>query len=197
MAYLKSLPDPANLSDVLKAFPKGLKPLLEFHDAILRGPSPFTIGERELIAAYVSNLNDCRFCTNAHITYAIAYGFGEDEMGKILKDLDAGPTKMKSVLRYAGKLTKDPESVTKADVDAILEAGWPEEAVYDAVAVTALFNYMNRIIAAFGVAPFDELYRKRRNALLKKPAEARKAQNEADLNASHYLDYGKSLGLID
>lgn len=197
MAHLKLLPEPANLSDVFKAFPKGLKPLLEFHDAILRGPSPFTIAERELIAAFVSSRNHCRFCTNAHTTYAVAYGLGEDEVEAVLNDPGAAPAKMKPVLAYAEKLTEDPESVVKRDVDAILAAGWPEEAVYDAAAVTALFNYMNRIIAAFGVAPFDQLYRARRDALLKKPVPARKARNKKDLGATHYLDYGRSLGVID
>jgi hypothetical protein len=28
-------------------------PLIQFHEALLRGPSPFTEGDRELIATYV------------------------------------------------------------------------------------------------------------------------------------------------
>jgi alkylhydroperoxidase family enzyme len=43
-------------------FPETRKPLIEFHEVLLRGPSPFTEAERELIAAYVSGLNRCRYC---------------------------------------------------------------------------------------------------------------------------------------
>ena len=39
---------------------------------LLRGPGTLTRGERELIAAYVSALNDCRYCTSAHSACAAA-----------------------------------------------------------------------------------------------------------------------------
>jgi hypothetical protein len=54
MAYLPSLPDHASLLDVFRMFPETNEPLLSFHEILLRGPSPFTEAERELIAAYVS-----------------------------------------------------------------------------------------------------------------------------------------------
>jgi alkylhydroperoxidase family enzyme len=61
MAHLPSLPRDATLLDVFRKFPETCTPLLEFHEVLLRGPSPFTEGERELIAAYVSGLNGCRY----------------------------------------------------------------------------------------------------------------------------------------
>ena len=59
MTYLPSLPDDAVLLDVFRAYPATSRPLLEYHQALLRGPSPLTVAERELIAAYVSGLNAC------------------------------------------------------------------------------------------------------------------------------------------
>ena len=46
--------------------PETAQPLSELTDLLLRGPSTLTRGERELIAAYVSGLNDCRYCTGSH-----------------------------------------------------------------------------------------------------------------------------------
>lgn len=75
----------------------------------------------------------------------------------------AKPEKMKPVLRYAEKLTYSPNGVTRADADAVLAAGWNEAALYYAVAVTALFNFMNRIVEGLGIA-LDPAY-------VKPPAE--------------------------
>ena len=35
--------------------------LMDFTQAVMRGPSPLTAGQRELIAALVSSKNDCHF----------------------------------------------------------------------------------------------------------------------------------------
>jgi alkylhydroperoxidase family enzyme len=61
------------------------------------------------------------------------------------------PEKMRPVLRYAQKLTERPDSVTKDDSDAVLAAGWTGAALYHAVAVTALFNFMNRLVEGLGI----------------------------------------------
>jgi alkylhydroperoxidase family enzyme len=59
--------------------------------------------------------------------------------------------KMKPVLRYAQKLTREPDGVTETDADAVLAAGWDETALYHAVAVTALFNFMIRLVEGLGI----------------------------------------------
>lgn len=198
MGFLPSLPARTNLADVLKAFPKGWAPLLVVHDEILRGPSPLSIGERELIAAYVSGLNGCRFCTNAHTAYAESYGMPEGVVEACLRDLDTAPVdeRLKPVLRYAAKLTKVPETLEKADVEAILAAGWPEEAVADTAMVVALFNFMNRIVMGHGVDAFADYYAKRLAMARARPLDERRAANERDIGSTHYQDYGRMLGLV-
>src|SRR5262245_46115660 len=61
MSFLKSLPASAGSVPILQAFPKFVRPLLEYCEIVLRGESPFSPAERELIAAYVSKLNDCNY----------------------------------------------------------------------------------------------------------------------------------------
>lgn len=65
-----SLPENAGLAEVFQTFPDTVKPLLAYHDVLLRGESPLTIAQRELIAAYVSGLNACNFCFGAHVLMA-------------------------------------------------------------------------------------------------------------------------------
>lgn len=199
MGFFPSLPEKTNLSDVLKAWPeKGAEPLLKYHDAILREASPLSIAERELISAYVSGLNECKFCYNAHTVYAETYGVEESAFDGLFEDLDSAniADNMKPVLRYVKKLTLKPHSLQQEDVDAIFNAGWDEEALHDIMAVTAIFNFMNRIIIGSGIDPFQEDYDARKASVRKRPIEKRLALNEKHIGNKHYEKYGKAIGII-
>jgi uncharacterized peroxidase-related enzyme len=153
MTFLASLPKGASLLNLFQAFPETSRPLLEFHEVLLRGPSPFTEAERELIAAYVSGLNQCRYCRGVHRATAELLGVPATVIDSAIHDIDAAPVdeKMRPVLHFAEKLTKQPSSVTQADADAIYAAGWDETALYHTVAVAALFNFMNRLVEGTGI----------------------------------------------
>ena len=151
MPHLQSLKSGATLLDLLRLFPETSKPLIEFHEALLRGPSSFSEGERELIATYVSSLNECRYCQGVHAATAELLGVSASAIQQLAWNLDAVPEKMQPVLRFARKLTQQPTSATKADADAVRAAGWDETALYHAIAVTALFNLMNRLVEGAGI----------------------------------------------
>jgi uncharacterized peroxidase-related enzyme len=159
MAHLPSLPDNATLLDVFKMFPETNRPLLEFHEALLRGPSPFTDAERELIAAYVSGLNGCRYCHGVHTATAERLGVPQGSVAALLAgDAKADiPVKMRPVLELAAKLTERADGLTKSDVDAVFAAGWAGQAYYHLVATVALFNYMNRLVEGLGIE-LDQAY---------------------------------------
>lgn len=154
MPFLPSLPARASLLDLFRAFPDTARPLLDFHEALLRGPSPFTEAERELIAAYVSGLNRCRYCHGVHTATAEALGVPQGLIATALADLDAAPVgaRMRPVLAYARKLTAAADGVAADDAAAILDAGWEPTALYHTVAITALFNFMNRLVEGMGIA---------------------------------------------
>jgi uncharacterized peroxidase-related enzyme len=153
MPYLPSLRSRASLLDVFRRFPETSKPLIEYHEVLLRGPSPFTEAERELVAAYVSGLNRCRYCEGVHTATAERLGVEEGVVRRLVENFEAAviPDEMRAVLRYARKLTEHPASVAQADADAILAAGWDESAIFHTVAVTALFNFMNRLVEGLGI----------------------------------------------
>ena len=153
MSFLKSLPADAGLLEIFRAFPEAARPLLEYQEVLLRGESPFSAAERELIAAYVSGLNNCNYCRAVHSQTAVALGINADAIANIF----SGPgfeqvrngtnpsdwridVRMRPVLTFVRKLTLSPAKITASDADAIFAAGWNERALHDAVAICALMN---------------------------------------------------------
>jgi uncharacterized peroxidase-related enzyme len=158
MTFIPDLDEHDHLLHVLARFPRGLKPLFELHDAILRDESELSVGERETIAAIVSARNACQYCYGAHKDVAGRFGVDGELVEALMKDLDTAPVddKFRVLLQYVGKLTTAPASLTQQDADAVYAAGWSPDALYDAVAVCALFNFMNRIVEGTGVKPVPE-----------------------------------------
>jgi uncharacterized peroxidase-related enzyme len=154
MPYLPSLPEDAVLVDVFRAYPDTAGPLLDYHQVLLRGPSPLSVAERELIAAYVSAVNSCAYCHGVHAGTAEVFGVAEDTLGGLLDDVDTAPVaeRMKPVLRYVRQLTLTPSRMSEADAEAVYAAGWDERALHDAVSVCALFNFMNRLVEGLGIS---------------------------------------------
>ena len=154
MSYLTSLPQDAVLLQVFRTYPESAKPLIAFHDVLMRRPSPFTDAEREMIAAYVSGVNACTYCHGVHTATAEAFGVEPGLLAAALSDLDTAPVddKLRPVLRYVGKLTATPAKMTEADAAEVFAAGWDDRALYDAVMVCALFNFMNRMVDGLGVS---------------------------------------------
>ena len=103
-----------------------------------------------MIAAYVSGLNQCSYCQGVHAATAELLGISV-AIQHLGWSLDAVPEKMQPVLRLVRRLTHQPSSITKIDAGAVLAAGWDETALYHAVAVTALFNFMNRLVEGLGI----------------------------------------------
>ena len=153
MSHFPSIPN-LELLGLFRRFPeRGIRPLLEYHDAILRSDSELTVAERELIAAYVSSLNDCHYCFSAHRDHAKAWGIPAEVFGEMQIDLDhPGITeRMRSVLAFARRLTVDPPGTAMADAQAVYDAGFSEEGLFDIISVTALYNFMNRLLEGVGI----------------------------------------------
>ncbi|MBD2898545.1 hypothetical protein amrb99_75170 [Actinomadura sp. RB99] len=123
----------------------------EFTHEAMRGPSAWSVGDRELMAAYVSKVNGSAFCVGAHTATATqAYGDAA-RVAAVLADLEAPPVEepLRAALRMLGTLTRDGE-VGAGDVREVLDAGASPEQVRDALAVCAAFNTTDRLADAFG-----------------------------------------------
>src|SRR5262249_38192388 len=132
MPLLRSLHEQPVMRDLYKSQPTGCKPLGELTESAMRGPSPCTQGECELIAAYVSGLNACTYCHTTHAGVASAFGVEPDLFNVLLSDIDLAPVedRIKPILRYARKLTLSPARMSEADATSVYEAGWGDDALY-------------------------------------------------------------------
>jgi uncharacterized peroxidase-related enzyme len=153
MPRLRSLPEQPVMRDLYRAYVKTCRPLGALTEAAMRGPSPFSQGQRELIAAYVSGLNACTYCHRTHLGVAEACGVAPDLVKMLLIDLETAPLepRLKPILNYARKLTLSPARIREADAAAIYDAGWGDDALYSTVLVTALFNFYNRFVDGVGL----------------------------------------------
>jgi len=158
MPLLPQLSVQATVLDVFELSPEFTPPLMEYHQQLLRGPSPFSVAERELIAAYVSGLNACGFCHGAHSAVAASFGIPQSQLDQMMQNLDESgiDEKMLPVLHYVEKLTRLPSKLTQADADAVYAAGWDQQALNHAIHVCALFNFMNRLVEGHGIAAMPE-----------------------------------------
>jgi uncharacterized peroxidase-related enzyme len=119
------------------------------HEA-MRGRSGWSVGDRELMAAFVSKVNECQFCVAAHsATSGLWYG-DHAKTAATLADLETAPIDgpLRAMLRLLGKLTRE-HSVEPDDIRAVLAEGVSPEQIQDALAVCLAFNIMNRLADAF------------------------------------------------
>lgn len=129
--------------------PETAKPLNELAEVLLRGDSTLTRGERELIAAHVSKLNDCHFCHTSHATFAaMQLDDGWDVIDAVIDDVSTAPIsdKLKALLAIAAKVQQGGLNVTPADVDAARAQGATDVEIHDTVLIAAAFCMFNRYV---------------------------------------------------
>jgi len=143
------LPDAAKLVFYRPAF-YGSRAKDFTHEA-MRGPSAWSVADRELMAAFVSKVNQCAFCIGAHSATAGQAYQDSAKVQTVLADLDSAPIEegLRETLRMLGKLTREGK-VSAEDMRQVMSAGISRQQVEDALAVCAAFNTTDRLADAFG-----------------------------------------------
>jgi alkylhydroperoxidase family enzyme len=130
----------------------------------MNGPSPLSSAERELILAYAAGSAGCRFVCVAHSEVAYAHGIEPGLIERLLEDPGSAPvdSKLRPLLAFVRKLALTPGGMIQADADAVFAAGWSEQALHDAIAVTARAAFMQRLVEGHRFVPMSrELAAKR------------------------------------
>jgi AhpD family alkylhydroperoxidase len=125
-------------------------PLSELTHAAMRGPSSWSVGDRELMAAHIAAVNASRYCIGAHSAVASrAYG-DPAKVAAVLADLETAPIAepLRATLRMLGRLARD-HRVDAGEMRLVLEAGATRQQIEDALAVSFAFNIINRLADAF------------------------------------------------
>jgi uncharacterized peroxidase-related enzyme len=117
----------------------------------MRGPSAWSVGDRELIGAFVSKMNECECCTKTHATVAALAYQDEAKVSAVLSDPETAPIDepLRATLRMLRKLTRQ-HAVDVHDMRALLAAGASREQIEDALAVCFTFNTVDRLSRTFG-----------------------------------------------
>jgi uncharacterized peroxidase-related enzyme len=128
------------------------QPYYAWTQAIMRGPSEWSIGQRELFAAFTSQLNNCQYCMGHHKATSARALENESLVQQVLDDWRIAPLdgKTKVMLDFLSRLTLEPFHITAADIVPLREAGLSDEAIEDAIHICANFNIINRLADAFG-----------------------------------------------
>lgn len=133
--------------------PETAKPLNELAEVLLRGDSTLTRGERELIATYVSRLNECTFCSMSHGAFAaLQNDEGWDVVDAVWQDPSTAPVspKLAALLGVAAKVQQGGRAVTDDDVAAARDAGATDAELHDTVLIAAAFCMFNRYVDGLG-----------------------------------------------
>ena len=155
MPFFKSLPADAGPPNVFTKYPEIYRPWSEASQALMNGPSPLSQGERELILAYAAGVAGCSFVYTAHSEVAYAWGIERGLLDRLLEDPKSAPVepRLRPLLAFVRKLMLTPAEMSQADADAVLAAGWDEQALHDAIAVTARAAFMQRLVEGHGFTP--------------------------------------------
>jgi uncharacterized peroxidase-related enzyme len=125
--------------------------------------------EREMIASYVSSLNNCTYCATVHGAVAVAHmhnakaeGTGQgDQVTKakaeeivdsicIKHDSDANGTeaspKLKKLLKIASQVRESGQNITAEAIAEAKEVGVTDMDIHDTVLIASLFCMFNRYV---------------------------------------------------
>lgn len=157
--YVATDPNVPGIRALMELRPETGRPLMQLAEALLRGPSPLSRGDRELIATFVSSKNECRFCTRSHAAFAAA----QLEHGMALVDAviadhtsaDVTP-KMHALLGIAEAVQLGGLHVTEALIAKAREAGASDVEIHDAVLIASAFCMFNRYVDGLRASTPDD-----------------------------------------
>jgi len=142
------------ITGLMRYRPETAAPLNALAEVLLHAPHPsLTAGERELIAAYVSGLNECTFCCSPRSAFAAAQlDGGLPLVLQVRRDPDTAEVsaKLRALLRIAAAVQDSGRTVTAELVEAARAEGATDLEVHDTVLIAAAFCMFNRYVDGLG-----------------------------------------------
>jgi uncharacterized peroxidase-related enzyme len=156
VAYIELGVDETRLPGILGLIayrPQTAGPLQDLVNVLLVAPNSLSRGDRELIAAYVSGLNECDFCRDSHSAFAAEQLKGG---AALVADVHADPgsapisTLMKALLPIAAAVQRGGRAVSPSLVSRAKAAGATDVEIHDTVLIAAAFCMFNRYVDGLG-----------------------------------------------
>ena len=143
----------SNIMKVQSLNPAAMKSHMDLYMAIMFGRSGLSREEREMIATFVSVLNNCDYCMSHHGEALNKYW---KDMNRVNAFMESGSDSSLSqreiaILHHADKLTKTPEFVIESDIKTLRIAGLSDRDILDMALIVGYFNFVNRLALGLGV----------------------------------------------
>ncbi|WP_293028123.1 peroxidase-related enzyme [Natronococcus sp.] len=148
-----------NVFSALAYRPSHFRAFFAYHDALVE-ETALEREEIEMIVVAVSGVNHCYYCNVAHGALVRIYADDPllaDQLVANYRTADINEAH-RTMLDVAVKLTERPTEVEEADLEALREAGFSEEALWDIASVTAFYNLSNRLAMFAGMRPNEEFH---------------------------------------
>lgn len=141
-----------NHFQALGSLPAVIKGHLELGQAIVK-EGELSLALKEEIGLVVSGINASSYCISAHMQVLNRLGVDPSLGSALTSDYASAPVseKDKVLFRFAHKLTRQQDEIEQDDANAVLNAGWSEGQLLEAVLTTAWFNFINRISLGLGL----------------------------------------------
>ena len=140
--------------------PAEFRAFFAYHDALMDKDEGLSKAERELIVVATSGLNRCQYCVVAHgaiLRIRAKNPLIADQVAVNWRKADLSD-RQRAMLAYAEKVTLDAQSITDADHQALDQAGFTADEIWDIGAIAAFFGMSNRLVNAGDIRPNDEFY---------------------------------------
>ncbi|MDO6562215.1 peroxidase-related enzyme [Amphritea sp. 1_MG-2023] len=149
--------------NVLQAYSQNLAQLevfSKFYNELMFGDSNLTALEREMIAVAVSSQNHCFYCIVAHGAAVRKYS-GNPALGELIAinyraaDLSQ---RHRAMLDFAVKMTTSPDCIVESDRQALRDAEFSDQDIWDIANVAGFYNMTNRVAGSVDMQPNPEYH---------------------------------------
>jgi uncharacterized peroxidase-related enzyme len=152
-----------NVPGIIKCFgarPDFLRQVVEFSNKVHFSEGHLSRRHKEMIASHVSYLNRCPYWLDSHAYFLRVQGASDQCLSALLdgKLDEAGLSAAeRGLLGYVELITNAAYRSSHEDVQRLRDLGWTENQISEAVYITAMFAFFNRVADAFGVPPQNYL----------------------------------------
>jgi uncharacterized peroxidase-related enzyme len=113
---------------------------------------------KEMMFVAISKDRNCRYCTAAHIACCRMLGVTPEMLEDLVRNVNDLPDpRLRDMMLFALKCSRDPQSVTEQDYEKLRQHGLKNSEIMEIIAMSALAVYAN-IIADATAMDQDEMF---------------------------------------
>ncbi|MCH7606152.1 MAG: peroxidase-related enzyme [Chloroflexi bacterium] len=147
------LPGVPAIFRVMSLNPAALDVVKQLNEVVSFGNSGLSRQQEEAIATVVAVTNRCRYEAMTHAGFLRRHGKSQEMAGRLLSDYTQAslPPLERRMLDFSVRVTRDPGSLTEADVQGLHDVGLKDGDILAIVLVACLSNFMDRLANSLGV----------------------------------------------